>query len=32
LLQLEHFSGIGLITLALIHGARIVWQMAKHKM
>ncbi|MEO6183409.1 MAG: LysE family transporter [Verrucomicrobiota bacterium] len=32
LLRLEHFSGIGLITLALIHGARIIWQMAKHKM
>lgn len=32
LLRLEHFSGIGLIILALIHGARIIWQMAKHKM
>jgi threonine/homoserine/homoserine lactone efflux protein len=32
LLRLEHLSGIGLITLALIHGARIIWQMAKHKM
>ena len=32
LLRLEHFSGIGLITLALIHGGRIIWQMAKHKM
>jgi threonine/homoserine/homoserine lactone efflux protein len=32
LLRLEHFSGIGLITLAIIHGVRIIWQMARHKM
>lgn len=32
LLRLEHFSGIGLITLAVIHGVHIIWQMAKHKM
>lgn len=32
LLRLEHFSGIGLIALAVIHGVRIIWQMAKHKM
>jgi len=32
LLRLEHLSGIGLITLALIHGGRIIWQMARHKM
>jgi threonine/homoserine/homoserine lactone efflux protein len=31
LLKLEHFSGIGLITLAVIHGAHIIWQMARHK-
>ena len=31
LLRIEHFSGIGLITLALIHGARIVWQMTQGK-
>lgn len=32
LLRLEHFSGIGLIILALIHGGRIIWQMAHHRM
>lgn len=32
LLRLEHLSGIGLIILAVIHGARIIWQMARHKM
>lgn len=32
LLRLEHFSGIGLIALAVIHGIRIIWQMAKHRM
>lgn len=32
LLRLEHFSGIGLITLAVIHGVRIIWQMARHRM
>jgi hypothetical protein len=32
LLRLEHYSGIGLITLAVFHGARIIWQMARHKM
>jgi len=31
LLRIEHFSGIGLIILALIHGARIVWQMTQGK-
>jgi threonine/homoserine/homoserine lactone efflux protein len=32
LLRMEHFSGIGLLILAFIHGLRIVWQLAKHKM
>jgi hypothetical protein len=32
LLRMEHLSGIGLIALALIHGGRIAWQLAKHKM
>ena len=32
LLRIEHFSGIGLILLAVIHGIRIVWQMTHHKM
>lgn len=32
LLRLEHLSGIGLIALALIHGGRIAWQLAKHKL
>lgn len=31
LLRIEHFSGIGLIALAVIHGARIVWQMTHGK-
>ena len=31
LLRMEHFSGIGLLVLALIHGGQIVWQMAHHK-
>jgi threonine/homoserine/homoserine lactone efflux protein len=32
LLRLEHFSGIGLIALATLHGVHIIWQMARHKM
>ena len=32
LLRMEHFSGIGLLGLAVAHGAHIVWQMAHHKM
>jgi threonine/homoserine/homoserine lactone efflux protein len=32
LLRMEHFSGITLLCLALIHGGRIIWQMAHHKM
>lgn len=32
LLRMEKLSGIGLIVLALIHGGRIAWQLAKHKM
>jgi len=31
LLRMEHFSGIGLLVLALIHGGQIVWQMVNHK-
>ncbi|HWI57627.1 MAG TPA: LysE family transporter [Bacillota bacterium] len=31
LLRMEHFSGIGLLALALIHGTTIIWQMAKHR-
>jgi threonine/homoserine/homoserine lactone efflux protein len=30
LLRLQHFSGICLLTLGLIHGAHIAWQLAKH--
>src|SRR5512141_2354853 len=29
LLRMEHFSGVGLLVLALIHGGTIVWQLAK---
>lgn len=32
LLRLEHFSGVGLIAIAILHGVRIIWQMARHKM
>ncbi len=32
LLRMEHFSGIGLLALALIHGGTIVWQMAHHRL
>jgi len=32
LLKMEHFSGLTLLTLGLIHGAHIAWQLAKHKM
>jgi hypothetical protein len=31
LLRMEHLSGVGLLILALIHGATIIWQMAQHK-
>ena len=31
LLKMEHFSGVGLLVLGLIHGATIIWQMARHK-
>ena len=27
LLRMEHFSGVGLLVLALIHGGTIIWQM-----
>ena len=30
LLRMEHFSGIGLLGLALFYGGRIVWQMVHH--
>jgi threonine/homoserine/homoserine lactone efflux protein len=32
LLKMEHFSGIGLLILGLAHGARIIWQMAHHRL
>ncbi len=32
LLRMEHWSGFGLLALALGHGSHIVWQMARHKM
>lgn len=32
LLRMEHFSGIGLLGLACIHGGHIVYQMARHKL
>lgn len=32
LLRMEHFSGVGLLGLGLIHGVNIAWQLAKHKM
>jgi threonine/homoserine/homoserine lactone efflux protein len=31
LLRMEHFSGLGLLGLGLIHGVNIAWQLAKHK-
>lgn len=31
LLKIEHFSGLGLLVLAVIHGGHIAWQLAKHK-
>ncbi len=32
LLRMEHFSGVGLLTLALLHATNIIWQMANHRM
>lgn len=32
LLRMEHFSGIALLILALLHGGHIAWQLAKNKM
>lgn len=32
LLKMEHISGISLLVLALIHGGRIIYQMAHHKL
>lgn len=32
LLRMEHISGVLLLGMGLIHGARIAWQLAKHKM
>jgi threonine/homoserine/homoserine lactone efflux protein len=31
LLKMEHYSGIALLMLALIHGVHLVWQLARHK-
>ena len=31
LLRMEHFSGIGLLALAVAHGVHIIWQMGHHK-
>lgn len=31
LLRIEHFSGLGLISLGLLHGAHIAWQLARNK-
>jgi threonine/homoserine/homoserine lactone efflux protein len=31
LLRMEHFSGLGLLGLGLVHGVNIAWQLAKHK-
>lgn len=31
LLKMEHFSGIGLLALALLHATNIIWQMAQHQ-
>jgi len=32
LLRIERASGVGLLALALLHGASIVWQMAQHRL
>ncbi len=32
LLKMERISGVGLLALAFVHGATIVWQMARHRM
>ena len=32
LLRMEHFSGVGLLVIALIHGGTIVRQLARHKL
>ena len=32
LLRMEHFSGAGLLVLALIHGGTIMWEMVHHKL
>jgi heme/copper-type cytochrome/quinol oxidase subunit 3 len=31
LLRMERFSGVGLLTLAFVHGVWIAWQLANHK-
>ena len=31
LLRMEHFSGVCMLALAVIHGAHMVWKMAKHR-
>jgi threonine/homoserine/homoserine lactone efflux protein len=32
LLRMEHFSGVGLLALAFVHGGNIILQMARHKL
>ncbi len=32
LLKMERFSGVGMLGLALFHGAHIAWQLGKHRM
>jgi|ERR1022692_1975402 threonine/homoserine/homoserine lactone efflux protein len=32
MLRMEHFSGIGLLALALAHGGHVIWQMIHHKL
>jgi threonine/homoserine/homoserine lactone efflux protein len=32
LLKMEHFSGISLLVIALIHGGRIIWEMGHHRL
>ncbi len=32
LLRMEHFSGVGLLVLALLHATNIIWQMAHHRL
>lgn len=32
LLKMEHYSGIGLLVIAVVHGVHIVWLMARHRL